>query len=178
MGPRTGSDGFRWEKISCPYRDSDPVPFSPWQDGTPATLLRLSWSHVIRNLIIWTFGIIPWVAGLLWSPGTGVHKFSKRYLQILDARRVTSSKFDTEDPQIWNDLWTSLLSVAFCSVRVNWYTFLHVGSTLQKLVAQATRSPGFVHTWLDIPKRTEHFENCRFSVITEEVTDWAPCNRL
>jgi preprotein translocase subunit Sec61beta len=41
---------------------------------------------------------------------------------------VTWIKFHTEDSYLWSDLWTSLSSGSFCSVRVNWYTlFFLVG---------------------------------------------------
>jgi hypothetical protein len=41
-------------------------------------------------------------------------------------RKLTWSKFHTEDPQFCSDLWASHLFCAFSWMQVNWYTFLCV----------------------------------------------------
>lgn len=59
----------------------------------------------------------------MYDVGLGVHKFLKNLgatSEILDARRVTCSKFHTKDLQI-------------------------LGTTIQNLVTTVTRHPGFVH---------------------------------
>ena len=66
------------------------------------------------------------------STSNGLHIFQKSNGQhyTLDARRVTKRR------TILSDLWTSPLSVAVCSVRVNWHTFKcegGKGETLQLL---------------------------------------------
>jgi len=61
------------------------------------------------------------------KPGAG-QRFHNSWsrLQMRCSRRVTYNKFHAEDPHFWSDPWTLFLSVAFCSVHVNWYTFLYV----------------------------------------------------
>jgi hypothetical protein len=39
--------------------------------------------------------------------------------QIIGARRMPRNKVHTEDLKFWSDAWTSMLSVAVCSVHVN-----------------------------------------------------------
>jgi hypothetical protein len=80
---------------------------------------------------------------------------SRSHLEFLGSRRVTWSKFHTEDPQFWSELWTSLLSGTFCSLHFNWYTGKTaiivqkiLGTALLNLVTWVTRCPGFVHPWV------------------------------
>ena len=60
--------------------------------------------------------------------GAGVDNFLQKlkscYL-LLNTRRVTCSKFYTENKQLWIDV--NLLPGALCSVPVKWYTFVHKG---------------------------------------------------
>jgi hypothetical protein len=58
--------------------------------------------------------------------GQKIFQKSRSCLKILGIRMVTSRQYHSEDPQFWSDLSTSLLSVAFFLVLVNWYTFLYV----------------------------------------------------
>ena len=44
---------------------------------------------------------------------------------MVGAWRMTWSNFCAENPQFMSDLWTSLLSEAFCLMHVNWYTLLY-----------------------------------------------------
>ena len=54
----------------------------------------------------------------IWS--LQIFQKSINHILILGVRRGTCSMLQAEDPEFWNDLWTSLLHGAFCSVRVNW----------------------------------------------------------
>jgi hypothetical protein len=92
-----------------------------------------------------------------YTTGPLIFQKSRSHLQILHMRSVTWSKFDIEDPQLWSDLWTSLLPDAFCLVHVNWYTLLYVrgkncitmlkilDATIQDLVTPVTRCRRFVN---------------------------------
>jgi hypothetical protein len=53
------------------------------------------------------------------------HK-SSSHLEIPGSRTVTWNKFHAVYLQFWRDLWISLLSGTFCSVRVYCYTFLSI----------------------------------------------------
>jgi hypothetical protein len=76
---------------------------------------------------------------------------SRSHLQILGTTMMTWSKFRTDSPQFWSDLWTIMLSGPFCLVHVNWYTFLYMkknavntmlkmlGATAQNLVNQVPK---------------------------------------
>jgi hypothetical protein len=58
-----------------------------------------------------------------------IHKFfqkSRSHIQILDAWTVVWSKFNTEDPKFWSDLWCSLLNGTLCFMHMNWCIFLCV----------------------------------------------------
>ena len=59
---------------------------------------------------------------LCWHLSPEIFQKYRSHLQILGVRRMTWIKLHTEDPQILSDVWTSLLSVAFCPVHVNYYT--------------------------------------------------------
>jgi len=63
----------------------------------------------------------------LWDLNRASQIFRKcrSHLQMAGAWRMTWSNFRAENPQFLSDLWTSLLSEAFCSMHVNWYTFLY-----------------------------------------------------
>jgi len=54
-----------------------------------------------------------------------VFRKCRRHLQMIGAWRMTWSNFHAENPQFLSDLWTSLLSEAFCSMHFNWYTFFY-----------------------------------------------------
>jgi hypothetical protein len=45
----------------------------------------------------------------------GVHKFSRSDVKILDARRVTRSKFHAEDPQILSVILQNLVARDLCT---------------------------------------------------------------
>ena len=49
----------------------------------------------------------------------GPRIFKKNLKNNPGSRKVTWNKFRTGDPQFWSDLWTFLLSDAFCLMRVN-----------------------------------------------------------
>jgi hypothetical protein len=68
-----------------------------------------------------------------WVTGLPICQSPWNHTQILGSRRVTWSTFHTEDPQFCSDLWTSLLPVVFCSVRVGWHTVLYIRGKLQLL---------------------------------------------
>ena len=51
------------------------------------------------------------------SKGLQIFRKSTAYLQILETRRVTRSKFHTDDPQPKSDIRTSLFSGAFSLVH-------------------------------------------------------------
>jgi len=57
----------------------------------------------------------------------GVYKFSNNIgspPQVLSATGLTWSKFHFEDPHLWSDLWTSLLSGVSYFVHMNWHIFV------------------------------------------------------
>ena len=58
---------------------------------------------------------------------------SMSQLPVPGARRLTWSKFRTEDLQLWSDQRTSLLYGTFCSVHLHRFTFMYVRKKLQKL---------------------------------------------
>jgi hypothetical protein len=65
---------------------------------------------------------------------------------------VTGNKFLTESPQFQCDLWTLLLSAAFCLIHVNWYTFWYVKKK-QKRWTNCTETIGSHRTkfsWLGV----------------------------
>jgi hypothetical protein len=57
--------------------------------------------------------------------GLQIFQKSGTHIQILGARKVTWNVSHNEGPQVWSDLWTSLISGAFCSMHASWYTFLY-----------------------------------------------------
>jgi hypothetical protein len=75
----------------------------------------------------------------------------RSHLQMIGAWRMTWSNFHAENPQFLSDLWTSLLSEAFCSMHVNWYTFFYAREKVEQLcwklgAALQNYSPG----WADV----------------------------
>jgi hypothetical protein len=60
-----------------------------------------------------------------YNIGVTFLKKSRSHFRTLSARRVMIN-LHTVDPKLCSTLWTSQLSRGFCSVHVNWYTFLHV----------------------------------------------------
>lgn len=54
---------------------------------------------------------------------SGIHMFQKFriHFYIVGVRQVTWSRFCTENPKFWSDLWSWLLYVAFCLMNVKWY---------------------------------------------------------
>jgi hypothetical protein len=90
--------------------------------------------------------------------------------QILGSQRMSQSKFLTQDQKSRRDLWMSLLAGAFCSLQVNWHTFLYVRKrtavTMLKYLAPSYKIQLFgcpdtqvsctpVHTYCTLPMRNQ-----------------------
>ena len=106
------------------------------KDGTTIQIKRIfRWKRFcvqqVRNLFVnmsdWEFSNIQYkVSEKSYCRGSQIFQKPRNHLQILAARSVTFKKYHTQDSQHWSELWTLLLSGAFCLVHVNWYTFLYV----------------------------------------------------
>jgi len=78
--------------------------------------------------------------------GSQLFQKSWGHLQILDARRVRWSKFQTEDPILeWR---VELLSGALCPLRVKWYTFLHARDNKTRNIRTTWQWEAFVQPLL------------------------------
>lgn len=83
------------------------------------------------------------------NKGLQIFQKSISHLEILEARRMTRSKFHTDNPQPKSDIRTSLFSGAFSSVHElggGRAVCKILGTTVLHLVAWMTRVQGFVHT--------------------------------
>jgi len=61
-----------------------------------------------------------------WSQGPDEGSITRGVASKFGVPGGWHSQFHAEDPRVWSDLWTLFLSVALCSVHVNWYTLLYV----------------------------------------------------
>jgi hypothetical protein len=79
----------------------------------------------------------------------GAHVFQKSWinLPVPYTRRAAWSGSHTEDSQVWNDLWTSLLSYAFCLVHLSLYTPLFVRKKVQQLRRKYQVPPNIQNSW-------------------------------
>jgi hypothetical protein len=63
---------------------------------------------------------------LVYPKGQKIFKKSRSYFEIPGPKMAKQSILRTNDPQLCNELWASLLSGAFRLVHVNLYTFSYV----------------------------------------------------
>lgn len=95
---------------------------------------KVEWCHTFPNSIysIWGTSSIfrqHYTTGICNS--LQIFRISGTHIQILGARKLTWHVSHNDGPQVWSDLWTSLISGAFCSLHAIWYTFLYVRGNVQ-----------------------------------------------
>jgi len=92
-------------------------------------------------------GSTGFVFVVLMHRGPQMPKQCTCHFKTLDTGEATHNKFRPENPHFWSELRTLLSSGAFCSLHVNWSTFLYIIGKSTAVIAENIRCHRTKSSW-------------------------------